>query len=83
LDGTGTGGDSGPCEHPRSHPDRWSNLLTRHDQVTGDLHEGVTGIEDRDGDVELVTGETEVRLQAVESGVGDGILIGLVLPHQR
>lgn len=38
LDSTSTGGNGCPSEHPRSHPDRWSDLLTRHDQVTGNLH---------------------------------------------
>jgi hypothetical protein len=80
LNGTGTGRDGCPCEHPRSHPDRWSDLLARHDQITGNLHGSVTGVEDRDGDVELITSEAEVFFQAVESGVGNGILIGLVLP---
>jgi hypothetical protein len=80
LNRTGTGRDRCPCEHPRSHPDRWSDLLARHDQITGNLHGSVTGVEDRDGDVELVTSKAEVFFQAVKSGVGDGILIGLVLP---
>jgi hypothetical protein len=79
--------------HPARHPKGRSNFFSRHEHVGGDLHgqtgirsycqvtcldQSITCVEDRDTDVELVADEAELRLETVQSGVGDSILVELV-----
>jgi hypothetical protein len=66
-----------PDEHPRAHVD--ARLDARDEHVAGDLHEDVADEEDGDGGVELNSCHTEVFFQVVQTRLGDGVAVDVVL----